>query len=185
MAEQSYIDARGRSQAEIARENGVSRQAIGDRIKRGVIVDSPRSDKVTAPASGQATTRRRASREPSSADQDARRMYLGADVMRQIKDEALKLGFLLGPDPNYSRMVKHAWAFYMASGGDGARTLAALAISDPKVTRDKIRAALVIAEGSLRVAGPILKASDRDLRRAVEALDMQAEIAKRWPKGAT
>ena len=185
MAEQSYIDARGRSQAEIARENGVSRQAIGDRIKRGVSVDSPRSDKATAPASEQATTRRRAPREPSDADQEARRMYLGAGVMKEIRDEALLLDFKIGPNPNYSRMVKHAWEFYKAGKAGPDATLAARAVSLPKGTRTKMRAALIVADGNASGAARILNVSRGDFIRAVEALDMQSEIAKRWPKGAT
>jgi predicted DNA-binding protein YlxM (UPF0122 family) len=185
MAEQSYIDPRGRSQAEIARENGVSRQAINDRIKRGVPVDNARSKKVKVPKSEQVTTKRRAEPVRNEAVEPARRFYLGIEIMQQIKDEAILLGFMIREDPNWSRMVKHAWEFYKANAGFAGTTLASLAVTEPKATREKMRAALTLADGNVSDAARRLDVSRGDFIRAVEALDMQAEIAKRWPKGAT
>lgn len=113
------------------------------------------------------------------------KVYLGVDRLERFRVLALALGFTQGGRPNVSGAVKHVQDFFESHAEGQAATLAARAISEPKATREKIRAALTIADGNVSEAARTLDVSRGDFIRATEALDMGPEIAKRYPaKGA-
>lgn len=63
----------------------------------------------------------------------------------------------------------------------GRVTLLAQAGSAPIQVREKILAALVVHDGNATGARKLLGAAEGDWRRAIDALALGDEIAKRWP----
>jgi transcriptional regulator with GAF, ATPase, and Fis domain len=116
-------------------------------------------------------------------DERIRKVYSTAAWWVEIEDEAARRGLYRGDKPNVSKCIVQLCEEARVAAGPEVASLAARAVTLPKGTRQKIRAALIITEGVVSKAAPLLGTSDRDLRRAIEVLDMKKEIARTW-KGA-
>lgn len=117
------------------------------------------------------------------SDERIRKVYVGEDGWWSgIEDEAIRRGLLRAGEPNVSKCVQILCDEARANA-ERSQSLASRAVSHAKDTRTKIRAALVVADGVVSKAAIALDTSDRDLRRAIEALDMRDEIAAKY-KGA-
>lgn len=136
-----------------------------------------------APREGSTMTQGAEDRRTYLADDGVAKVYFGKENLEWIRDEAARRGWLQGGRPNVSKMVIHMADFFRQHEAK-PETLAALAISEPKATRDRIRAALVLAGGSYTKSAAQLNVAPTDFRRAVEALDMAEEIGRKYPKGA-
>jgi transcriptional regulator with GAF, ATPase, and Fis domain len=120
----------------------------------------------------------------SEQEKRIRKIYVGDDdFWPGIEDEAERRGLMRGDVPNVSKCVQILCDEARAAAAPGVASLAARAMSDAKDTKAKIRAALVVTDGVVSKAAPVLGTSDRDLRRAIDALDMKGEIAEKY-KGA-
>jgi transcriptional regulator with GAF, ATPase, and Fis domain len=121
----------------------------------------------------------------SENDERIRKVYSTAAWWVEMEDEASRRGLFRGDKPNVSKVIVQLCEEARAASGPEVASLAARAVSNAKDTRTKIRAALVITEGVVSKAAPVLGTSDRDLRRAIDALNLRGEIAEKYRGAAS